>query len=333
MSARSVISSSHIDTHLFLFCLLVFFQSGGREGEDEQHGERAHPGQQGPRRAHRGRVCGAPQTTEDLKEPKRRRGVLSPLYVIIQSLFSTRSLVVLKGRLRAFYLPVPLLSLLIRPLWNDIFQSRLSSSVHRLLTVSLCLRLSGLSSLAFISPAHTESQLILIMWSGAFSHIHDKLVEKEKGETVSNSLLQSFLCRELYTYNFDNKKNLFLICVVISEDVFLLGECFSSSVSSPNLICPSVKSVEGSKDSRYEIITAIATAGQTRSISTGINALNKGQERRRFLYHVLNQMFCFQVTAPLHSWVKVEAIRRSETGNMFVTSPWRRRRWRPGPAR
>lgn len=51
-------------------------ESGGREGEDEQHSERTHPRQQSPRRAQCGGVHQAPKTAQDLQVSERRRGIL-----------------------------------------------------------------------------------------------------------------------------------------------------------------------------------------------------------------------------------------------------------------
>lgn len=82
-----------------LFSFLSFFmsflvlaccpagKSGGREREDEQHGERTHPRQQSPRRAQCGGVHRAPQTAQGFQEQKRRGGVLS----FLQQLLSTKT--------------------------------------------------------------------------------------------------------------------------------------------------------------------------------------------------------------------------------------------------
>lgn len=63
--------SVYILIFLSLSLLCLCLESGGREGEDEQHGERTHPGQQSPRRAHCGGVRRAPETAQNLQVPER----------------------------------------------------------------------------------------------------------------------------------------------------------------------------------------------------------------------------------------------------------------------
>lgn len=53
--------------------------SGGGEGEDQQHRQRAHARQQSARRAHGGGVRRAPETTAELPQPERRGGILRTL--------------------------------------------------------------------------------------------------------------------------------------------------------------------------------------------------------------------------------------------------------------
>lgn len=86
----SVLTASHSPLYLhrlFPSCpsgilissLLFARQSGGREGEDEQHGERAHPRQQGSRRALGGGVHPASDAAQEQQKQKRRGGVLKVL--------------------------------------------------------------------------------------------------------------------------------------------------------------------------------------------------------------------------------------------------------------
>lgn len=52
-------------------------KSGGREGEDEQHRQRAHSRQQGTRRAERGGMPPEADAAEGHQESQRGGGVLS----------------------------------------------------------------------------------------------------------------------------------------------------------------------------------------------------------------------------------------------------------------
>lgn len=54
--------------------------SGGREGEDQRHGQRAHTWQQSARRAHGERMCPAAERAAELPQPERRGGILSPAF-------------------------------------------------------------------------------------------------------------------------------------------------------------------------------------------------------------------------------------------------------------